>query len=104
MPRAVNQEDSENDSSITSRMPGQTEQGVEVYKSVCDDMVAPVRENISICEDEEPVSVAQPQRNVRIIGQSVCDSVVACGPAPDRYCTKWTECWSGWSECRYPGR
>ena len=77
MPRAVNQEDSENDSSITSRMPGQTEQGVEVYKSVCDDMVAPVRENISIFEDEEPVSVAQPQRNIRIIGQSVCDSVVA---------------------------
>ena len=44
---------------------------------MCDDMVAPVRENISIFEDEEPVSVAEPQRNVRIIGQSVCDSVVA---------------------------
>ena len=67
MPRAVNQEDIDNDISITSRMPGQTEQGVEVYKSVCDDMVAPVRENISIFEDEEPVSLAQLLRNDRII-------------------------------------
>ena len=67
MPRAVNQEDIDNAISITGRMPGQTEQSVKVYKSVCDGVMAPGREDITIFEDEEPVSLAQLQRNDRII-------------------------------------
>ena len=75
------------DELLSCEMQSQTERSIEMPKSVCDEMMVPVHENMPRCDDEnmpifddeEPVSVAQPQRHDTIVGQSVCDVALAPG-------------------------
>ena len=73
------QADNQESSSSASRMPGQPRRSNTVYKPVGDGVMAPGRENITVFEHEETMSVAQFQRSDVRIGQSVCDGVMAPG-------------------------